>query len=70
MARRRVRNNGLYVTVSVELRRYVRGGVIGALDKRQAEDAVVIDNSLLSREEQMDKIIAIFQNRLNGQMTK
>ena len=37
---------------------------------RQAEDAVVIDNSLLSREEQMDKIIAIFQNKLNGQMTK
>lgn len=33
---------------------------------RQAEDAIVVDNSNLTREEQMDKIIAIFESRLQA----
>lgn len=33
---------------------------------RQAEDAVVVDNSNLTREEQMEKIIALFNDKLNG----
>lgn len=34
---------------------------------RQAEDAVVVDNSNLTREEQMQKIIALFNDKLNGE---
>lgn len=34
---------------------------------RQAEDAIVVDNSNLTREEQMEKIIAIFNDCLNRQ---
>jgi cytidylate kinase len=34
---------------------------------RQAEDAIVVDNSNLTPEEQMKKIIALFENVLNGQ---
>lgn len=34
---------------------------------RQAEDAIVVDNSDLTREEQMEKIIAIFNDCLNRQ---
>ena len=34
---------------------------------RQADDAIVVDNSNLTREEQMEKIIAIFNDCLNRQ---
>jgi len=34
---------------------------------RQADDAIVVDNSNLTREEQMEKIIAIFNDYLNRQ---
>jgi cytidylate kinase len=34
---------------------------------RHAEDAIVVDNSNLTPEEQMKKIIALFENVLNGQ---
>lgn len=34
---------------------------------RQAEDAIVVDNSNLTREEQMEKIIALFNDKLNGE---
>ena len=33
---------------------------------KQAEDAIVVDNSNMTREEQMSKIIAIFEEMMNG----
>ncbi len=33
---------------------------------RQAEDAIVVDNSHMTREEQMDKIIALFEAKMNS----
>ena len=33
---------------------------------RQADDAIVVDNSNMTREEQMDKIIALFEAKMNS----
>jgi cytidylate kinase len=35
---------------------------------RQAEDAIVVDNSHMTREEQMEHIINLFEGRLQGEL--